>query len=123
MDKDQMDTRDDAVADDHPGQAPDAGGAPLTGPAGSGGPAGPPTSAGPAEGSVPRASVAVTVLLVLALWVVIVLVLAFGQIILNRNFGIDFAFGSLPGIWDWVIGFALFMVTWALVRRRHPKND
>lgn len=117
MDKDQMDTRDDAVAVERPGQAPDAGGAPLTGPAG------PPTSAGPAEGSIPRTSVAVTVLLVLALWVVIVLVLAIGQIILNRNFGIDFAFGSLPGIWDWVIGFALFMVTWALVRRRHPKND
>jgi hypothetical protein len=49
-------------------------------------------------------------------------VLAFGQIILNRNFGIDFAFGSLPGIWDWVIAFALFMLTWTLVRRRHPKK-
>lgn len=97
MDKGQMDTRHDATTDEHPDQAPDPGGA-------------------------PRASVAVTVLLVVALWVVIVLALAFGQIILNRNFGIDFAFGSLPGIWDWVIGFALFMLTWALVRRRHPKN-
>lgn len=117
-----MDTRHDAVADEHSNQTPDPGGAALTGPAGSGGPAGPPPSAGPAEGSASGASVAGTVALVLALWVVIVLVLAIGQIILSRNFGIDFAFGSLPGIWDWVIGFALFMVTWALVRRRHPKN-
>lgn len=93
-----MDTRHDAAADEHPDQAPD-------------------------PGNAPRASVAVTVLLVVALWVVIVLGLAFGQIILNRNFGIDLAFGSLPGIWDWVIGFALFMLTWALVRRRHPKSD
>lgn len=93
-----MDTRHDKVADEHPDQAPDPGGA-------------------------PRASVAVTVLLVVALWVVICVALAFTQVILNRNFGLDFAFGSLPGIWDWVIGFALFMVTWALVRRRHPKND
>jgi uncharacterized RDD family membrane protein YckC len=97
MDKDQMDTRHGAATDETPDQAPAPGGA-------------------------PRASVAVTVLLVVALWVVIVLVLAFGQIILNRNFGIDFAFGSLPGIWDWVIAFALFMLTWTLVRRRHPKK-
>jgi hypothetical protein len=122
MDRDQMDTRHDTATDEHPNQAPEPEGAPLTGPAGSGGPAGPPASAGPAEGSAPRASVTVTVVLVLALWVVIVLVLAIGQIILNRSLGIDLAFGSLPGIWDWVVGFALFMVTWALVRRRHPKN-
>jgi hypothetical protein len=97
LDKDQMDTRPDTVAGEHPDPAPDPGGA-------------------------PRASAAVTVLLVVALWVVIFLALAFAQIILNRNFGLDFAFGSLPGIWDWVVGFALFMVTYALVRRRHPKK-
>lgn len=92
-----MDTGHDAATDEHPDQAPDLGDA-------------------------PRASVAVTVLLVVALWVVIFLALAFTQIILNRSFGLDFAFGSLPGIWDWVIGFALFMLTWTLVRRRHPKK-
>jgi uncharacterized membrane protein YhaH (DUF805 family) len=59
-----------------------------------------------------------------AVWVVIFVALAFCQLVLNRNFGVDFAFGSLPGIWDFVIALALFVLTWQLVvRRRHPRKD
>lgn len=68
-----------------------------------------------------RSSAGLTVVLVLALWVAIVLVLAIGQIILNRSFGVDLEVGSLPGVWDWVLTAAIVLVTWFLVRRRHPQ--
>lgn len=71
--------------------------------------------------SVRRASTGMTVVLVLALWVGIVLVLASVQILLNRGFGIALEVGSLPGVWDWVLAFAIVVATWVLVRRRHPK--
>lgn len=71
--------------------------------------------------STRKVSAGVTMALVLALWVAIVLVLAIIQLFLNQGLDLDVELGSLSGVWNWLLTFALVAGTWVLVRSRHPR--